>query len=185
MTRLLMNRFLEIILGLNRGFLRRDGELSLTFDPAWPAQKMLGAASWNIVLILLALALVVFVYRREGRGRTARIALGITRAAVLGLIIALLNRPVLTLGQSYTEPSVLAVLIDDSLSMRIRDAALQPNAEPEARLAAAIELLTGDDQKLVKDLAKTHQVHFYRFDSTAMALAPSTQPSASGPVATV
>src|SRR4051812_8019466 len=125
-----MNRFLEIILGLNRGFLSRDGDLSLTFDPAWPGQKVLGAASWNIVLILLALALVVFVYRREGRGRTARITLGVVRAAVLGLIIALLNRPVLTLGQSYKEPSVLAVLIDDSLSMRIRDVSLQQNAEP-------------------------------------------------------
>src|SRR5438552_2382815 len=158
-----MNRLLEILLGLNRGFLDREGDFSLSFNPAWPWQKTLGASTWNVLLIALVAALVWWVYRREGRARSVRITLGIIRAAVLALVIALLNRPVLTLGQSYTEPSVLAVLIDDSLSMRIRDASLAPDAEPESRLSAAVDLLSGDDQKLIKDLAKTHRLRFYRF----------------------
>src|SRR4051812_22300720 len=110
-----MNRFLEIILGLNRGFLSRDGDLTLSFNPSWPWQATLGAGTWNFLLAILATGLVVMIYRREGRSRPVRITLGVLRAALLSLVIALLNRPVLTLGQSYTEPSVVAVLIDDSL----------------------------------------------------------------------
>ncbi|MBC8109131.1 MAG: VWA domain-containing protein, partial [Anaerolineae bacterium] len=173
-----MNRLLEILLGLNRGFLSRDGDLSLTFNPSWPWQATIGAGAWNFLLVLLVIGLVVVIYRREGRSRPVRITLGVIRGALLALVIALLNRPVLTLGQSYTEPSVVAVLIDDSLSMRIRDANPDPKAEAQSRLASAVNLLTGEDQKLIKDLGKVHQLRYYKFDSTASPITPSTQPSA-------
>src|SRR5437773_12055960 len=116
-----MHRFLELIFGLERGFLSREGELSLQFNPAWPGQQYVGAVTWNFVLIALAAWLVWHVYRREGRSKPVRIALGIVRGFLLAFLIVLLNRPVLTLGQSRTEPSVVAVMIDDSISMRVRD----------------------------------------------------------------
>ena len=118
-----MQTWLERILGLDGGFLGREGEFSLDFNPRWPLQDYLGAVTWNIALSALALALVIHVYRREGRSRFARVTLGVMRAALLAFIIAMLNRPVLTLTQSRTEPSVLAVMIDDSISMRVRDGA--------------------------------------------------------------
>src|SRR5437016_9761184 len=117
-----MHRLLEIILGLEKGFLSREGELSLQFNPHWPWQQYVGAAAWNVLLVVLAATLVWYVYRREGRSRGVKIVLGVMRGVLLALVIALLNRPVLTLGQSRTEPSVLAVMIDDSVSMRVRDA---------------------------------------------------------------
>ncbi len=173
----MMQRFWEIIFGLDKGFLSREGEFSLTFNPQWPLQEYVGAGLWNFVLAAAALALVVYVYKREGRTRPVRIALGIVRATLLAFVLCLLNRPVLTLGQSRVEPSVVAILIDDSVSMRVRDAALSEDAEPQTRLNAVIDVLTRDDQKLLKELSKTHVLRFYRFDSTAIPLiAPSTQP---------
>src|SRR5438105_12528966 len=149
-----MTRFLEILLGLERGFLSRQGELSLNFNPQWPGQVITGAALWNVMLGVAALVLVVWVYRRDGRSRPARISLGIMRAALLAFVIALLNRPVLTLGQNRTEPSVLAILVDDSVSMRLRDAGdgnsrSGYSQDPSSRLQLVQSLLSGPNAKLV------------------------------------
>src|SRR5204862_5999767 len=99
----MLNRLLEIILGLERGFLSREGELSLQFNPHWPGQEVVGAATWNVLLAILAGLLVWYVYRHEGRSKPVRIALGIMRGVLIAFVLALLNRPVLTLGQSRTE----------------------------------------------------------------------------------
>src|SRR5437868_6025278 len=115
----MLQRLVEIILGLEKGFLSREGEFTLQFNPHWPGQEWVGAASWNVVLAIVALALVIYVYRREGRSRPVRIVLGIMRGFILAFVLFLLNRPMLTLGQSRAEPSVLAILVDDSISMRV------------------------------------------------------------------
>ena len=165
-----MDRLLEIILGLERGFLSREGELSLQFNPAWPGQAYVGAVTWNIVLIVLAALLVWHVYKREGRSRPVRIALGIVRGFLLAFLIVLLNRPVLTLGQSRTEPSVVAIMIDDSVSMRVRDAGTGPDGKPLSRLEAVGQLLSTADKSLLTELAKVHQVRFFRFDRDKEAI---------------
>jgi uncharacterized membrane protein len=169
-----MQRLIEIIFGLQKGFLSRDGEFTLQFHPQWPWQETVGAGAWNFVLAAAAVALVVYVYQREGRSRGARIALGVMRGLLLAFVLALLNRPVLTLGQSRTEPSVLAVMIDDSISMRVRDGGSKDQAL--SRLDAAIDLLSGADQKLLNDLRKEHIVRLYRFSQDANPIA-ATQPS--------
>src|SRR5262245_35367040 len=58
-----------------------------------------GTIAFNVALGALALGLLFYVYPREGRSRGVRIALACVRAAVLAFVIALLNRPVLNLGQ--------------------------------------------------------------------------------------
>ena len=158
-----MNRFFEFIFGLEKGFLAREGELSLQFNPAWPGQEYVGAVTWNVLLAILCGLLVWYVYRREGRSRPVRITLGVMRGVLLAFLLVLLNRPVLTLGQSRTEPSVLAVMIDDSVSMRVRDAG-EAGGKPLSRLEAVTSLLAPGEKSLVDELAKTHQVRFYRFD---------------------
>ncbi len=155
---------LEILLGLEPGFLSRQGEFSINFNPQWPWQATTGAAMWNLVLAALALALVIWVYRREGRSRGVKISLGIIRGLLLAFTIAMLNRPVLTLGQNRTEPSVLAVLIDDSISMHLRDAG-DPK-DPSSRLQA-VQSLLDSTASLPTALTKQHQLRFYRFDTTA------------------
>jgi uncharacterized membrane protein len=180
-----MHRLLEILFGLHKGFLSREGDFGLSFNPQWPLQDVLGAAAWNLLLGGLAISLVVYVYRRDGRARLPRIVLGSLRALLFALVLVLLNRPVLTLGQSRTEPSVLAVLIDDSLSMRIPDApapgvsaAAGSAANPQSRLDAAIDLFDGQNRQLLRDLSKVHTLRFYRFDTNATPiLSPTTRQS--------
>ena len=159
-----MHRLWEILLGLDKGFLGRDGELHWHFNPHWPLQRYVGAASWNL-LLGLALAVLVFqVYRREGRSRQARVLLGSLRALLLAFVLALLNRPVVTLEESIREPSVLAILVDDTISMQVKDAG-DATAPLLSRLQAVSALLSGDNAALLRDLAKTHVVKFYRFTS--------------------
>jgi len=164
-----MQRFWEIILGLDRGFLGREGEFSLQFNPDWPFQRVVGASTWNIVLGALCLAIVIWVYRREGRGRFARILLGCVRLMLLGFVLVMLNRPAITLSQNRSEPSVLAVAIDDSLSMGVRDVAA--GGTSVSRLEAALDLLAGENQSLLRQLARKHILKFYRFNREARQLA--------------
>jgi uncharacterized membrane protein len=169
---LMLANFVERLLGIDRGFLGREGELGLDFNPHWPGPEAL-TPYWNLALGALALAWVVYVYRREGRSRPVRVALGIIRGTLLAFVLFLLNNPVLTLGQSRTEPSVVAVMLDDSVSMRVKD--VTDNAGPDAptRLKAAVDLLAGEDQALLKELARSHQVRVYRFDKDAHPLGVS------------
>jgi len=222
-----MQRFWELILGLEKGFLSREGDFTLQFNPQWPGKPWIdagalnwvlgvmalvaifvllrlaarsqlrpfrallyaaslfaggfflmllsGTAAWNLTLAALALGVIVYAYSREGRSTPVRVALGLVRAALFAFVIALLNRPVLTLGQSHTEPSVLAVMIDKSTSMRIRDGAPGPDGQAQTRLGAAIDLLTGSDRALLNQLTRVHTVRFYRFDQDAQPLATVPQ----------
>jgi uncharacterized membrane protein len=182
-----MHRILEIILGLPAGFLSRSGEFSLSFNPAWPGQQIVGAGLWNFLLLLGCAAIVFWAYRRDGRTQTRRLILGALRGCLLLLVILLLNRPVLVLGNNRVEPSVLAVMFDDSLSMSIRDgagdsatSAQSPETRP-TRLQAATNLFTAEQDQLLHELAKTHLLRLYRFDSSARGLAAAGSPDSNMP----
>lgn len=170
-----MQRLWEILLGLDRGFLSKEGEFVLDFNPRWPLQDAVGAGTWNFVLAMGIVALVVYVYRREGHRRSARILLGVMRLVLLAFVLAMLNRPVLTLAQSRTEPSVLAIAIDDSISMQVRDGTIGADGRSATRLNAAIDLLTSQDHKLLRDLSRRHVVKLYRFSRDAQPIATITQ----------
>ena len=209
-----MHRLIEIIFGLEPGFLSREGELSLHFAPRWPETPWInfgwgnwpvgvlvlglliwsrrywprrwwtralwilmqvnlitfffgllsGAPAFNLAISVAAAAILLYTYRREGRPLGVRLGLGAVRAALFTLLILLLNNPMLTLGQSRTEPSVVAVMIDDSISMRVRDAGNGPDGKPLSRLEAVEELLADHDKSLLKELSKTHQVRLFKFD---------------------
>ncbi len=167
----MVQRFLEIILGLPSGFLSRQGQLTLQFNPTWPLQQYVGgAAVWNFMLASLALGLVIYVYRREARTRNLRLLLGGLRAGILGLVLLLLNRPVLTLGQERRDPSVMAFLIDDSLSMKVPDA-VSADGKPQGRLDAVIDLLAGSEGQLLRRLSSVHDLRVYDFSRGAKQIA--------------
>ena len=169
-----MNRLLEILLGLDRGFLSREGSLSLEFLPNWPWAEVIGNATWNLLLIIAAVALVAYVYRREGRSRRARLVLAAVRLSLLLLLIGLLNRPTLTLTRARIEPSVLAVMIDDSTSMRVRDV-VDEAAGRRSRLEAVTQTLTVDDARLLSRLEEIHDLRLYRFNRGAASAMPDAQ----------
>jgi uncharacterized membrane protein len=164
-----LNRILEIILGLERGFLNRQGDFSLQFNPPWPGMEILGATFWNLVLIGASVAWVWIIYKREAQQRRARLILSTLRLALLLLVIGLLNRPVITLTQPRIEPSVLAIMVDDSLSMSVRDVQTTDGSF-ESRLQAIQNLMTRNQARLLNELSKTHQLRFYRFSGDAVAL---------------
>jgi uncharacterized membrane protein len=170
-----MNRLIEWLLGVDGGFLRRAGDLSVSFAPRWPFSDYVGTFTWNAMLLIAAGALVWFLYQREGRSSRARAWLAGLRASLLLLLIVMLNRPQLTLTQSRIEPSVLAVMIDDSMSMRLNDIGV--GAYTTTRLNAVKQAL---NTELLTRLGKTHQLRVYRFSNDALQLetaAPATQPS--------
>src|SRR6185295_7384493 len=152
-----MQRFWEFILGLDPGFLARQGDFSIQFNPKWPMQASIGAGVWNPVLSALSVLLIIYVYRREARSRTARVILGILRGALLAFVILLLNRPSLLLAQTRSEPSYLAVLIDSSISMQVRDAGVsEGDKQGIQRFEAVMRLLDDDSQQFVRKLAGQH-----------------------------
>lgn len=161
-----MLRFLEFIFGLERGFLSRDGDLVLRFDPPWPG--VAPAWVWNLILALLVLSWVVWIYRRENTTPRKRIVLATLRVTLFALLLAMLNRPMLGLVQSRGEPSVLPILIDDSSSMQVSDVA--DGAKPHSRLDAARDLLTSSDARLLRELSKTHTLRLFRFSSSPSPL---------------
>jgi uncharacterized membrane protein len=227
-----MQRLWESIFGLKRGFLNQEGELSIGFNPKWPAEPWIDLGAWNwllgavvlaslayvvylyrrnraerwlvfgggaaaiaflfmlisgtvafnVALAVLALGVLFYVYPREGRSKSARVTLGVMRAALLAFVIALLNRPVLNLGQDLVDPSVVAILVDDSISMSVKDVRPEAADNSPSRLEAVIGLLTGNDQAFVRKLAEQHQVRFYEFDGTARQKGPGVGDGRGEPV---
>ena len=162
-----MNHLLEKIFGLQPGFLSSEGSKTLSFNPVWPGHH---AAVWNVCLAILALVLVVYVYRRDGRSRPARVFLGCIRALLVALVLFLLNRPVLVNVDTRREPSVLAVLLDDTASMKIPDVS---NDNQVTRLDAARNLLLASSDEELQKLERIHTLRFYKFDSNATPIGPT------------
>lgn len=198
-----MQRLLEILFGAERTELPPGAETAVTFDP--PQWMGANAALVNTLLIAAAAALVIWVYMRDGRRPGARIGLAALRVILFAYLLTLINRPVLRVTETRNEPSVVAVLIDTSISGVVRDtgaaaglalpesqrtttpttvptAGDAPSTQPAAeaveliggtgptRLDAAIGLLAGDQQALIRKLAQTHAIHFYRFSRDASAI---------------
>jgi len=177
--------WLESILGLPDGFLQQPGKLRIQFNPVWPWQNIIDAATWNLTVLIAAALLLIYVARRERRAPAMRIVLTALRAMLFLWVLVLLNRPLMTLSQIHREPSVLAILLDDSLSMKVPDQSLsqsppsstQPTA-PEPRLKAAVDLLTQNNAALLHQLAAVHTIRIYAFSDQSRALTEIPGPDA-------
>ena len=124
----------------------------LVWSPAAPA--------WGIVLLALsALGVTVWGYRRvQGLSSSHRLILGTLRAAALLIVVACLLRPTLVVASAVPQRNVLAVLLDDSRSMALRDGGVESRA-------AAVERVFADSSALVRSLADRFALRFYRFAS--------------------
>lgn len=115
-----MQWLLDILFGSDPTPLPAGATATTEFNPPdW--MRALNPSLVNLVLVGLAVALVAWTYGRDGRGRGPRIALGVLRVLLLGYVILMINRPVRKVSETRVEPSVVAVLIDDSFSMYVRD----------------------------------------------------------------
>src|SRR5262245_10404211 len=86
-------------------------------------------AAWAAGLILVGLAVAaVWLYRRESARLTwtYRLALAALRIALLGVLLALVLRPVLVAEFSGERPRGVAILIDNSQSLNQQDRRITP-----------------------------------------------------------
>jgi uncharacterized membrane protein len=130
---------------------------------------------WLIALAALgALALVVLAYRQlRGISRIDRVVLGTTRALALVIVLACLLRPTEVLSSAVAQRNVLAILLDDSRSMRVADV-------DGASRTSAMQRAFADSSALVRRLASRYSVRTFRFAAEPSPAPPATRLDASG-----
>ena len=163
-----------------KGFLSREGSLSLQFNPSWPLQQYVGGAASGISSSDCSRSLWSFTSIAAKRRSPQKSPLGVLRGSLLLLLLILLNRPVLTLGQARREHSVLAILLDDSVSMKVKDA-VNSDGKPPVAPRRDIDLLTANDGDLLRKLAAMHDVHIYDFSRGASRWPRSKAPETMSP----
>src|SRR5687768_3064735 len=124
------------------------------------------AAPWPMLIVVTVGALGValaWAYRRARGKSTPRDRLLLTgaRVAILGLAGFALLRPTLLVSTAVPQKNAVAILIDDSRSMRIAD------ADGHSRAAVAQRLLGTRDSSLARALGDRFQLRYYRFSSAA------------------
>ncbi len=121
------------------------------------------AAAWMAVGLGLLVAIPVLVgtwrLRAGARRRDRAVLIGL-RVAAMALVALCLFRPALLLSEAAPRRNVLAVLVDDSRSMRI------PDADGQTRAAVAQALLAAD-APLARALADRFVVRTFRFSDAA------------------
>ena len=130
---------------------------------------------WLIALaILAAVALVVLAYRNlRGISRVDRIVLGATRALALAIVLACLLRPTEVLSSAVAQRNVLALVLDDSRSMRVSDV-------NGASRTSAMRREFADTSALVRRLATRYNVRTFRFAAEPTPALQATPLTASG-----
>lgn len=122
----------------------------VVWSPVVPVWMIAGAA-------LVAVALTAWSYARViGISRAQRTGLLVLRGGALLIVVACLARPTLVVASAVPQRNVLAVLLDDSRSMALRDV-------DGASRAEAVERVFGDSAALVRSLADRFALRFYRF----------------------
>jgi uncharacterized membrane protein len=132
----------------------------IAFTGNWPAGPVLGSAA---AAVLLALA----CYRRGAAGLTprARRLLAALRGLCIVIAALFLLQPVLRLTRTEARRGSVAVLVDVSESMGIKDA-----ADERTRLEAARALLTGGQRAVLDGLRRIGDVRLFSFGALAAEL---------------
>lgn len=125
----------------------------LAFSPPWPVWLVVGVALAAAVAILLASR------RLSAAGRRARVVLVALRLGVVAVLLLCLLRPVLIVRTVEPQRNFVAVVLDDSRSMRIADRAGRPRS-------TFIREALATDAPLRRQLADRFVLRFFRFASS-------------------
>jgi hypothetical protein len=118
------------------------------------------------VLAGAVIVVTVVLLRRLHASRSERALLLGLRALAVAVLAFCLLRPVLVVSSAVPSRNVVAVLVDDSRSMRIADA----NGEPRASFVR--RHFASADSALYRALAERFQVRFYRTSGRGGRSAP-------------
>lgn len=116
-------------------------------------------APWIIVAIaIIAAALALAALRRAAAltSPTMRTGIAALRSGAIALLAWCLCRPVLVVAEALAQRNVVAVLVDDSRSMRVADMSGGPRTQTVQTLAGSA------DSGLLRALGQRHQVRVYR-----------------------
>ena len=134
-------------------------------------------ASWPVWMFVLGVAvaggfLLWHVRRNRGSLTGARpLVIWMLETAMVALLLFLLWHPAISIATLRPQQNVVAVMVDDSRSMAIREG-------PQTRSAQATAVL---DHKLRSALEEKFQVRLYRFGKEAERIQKTSQLTASEP----
>jgi uncharacterized membrane protein len=135
--------------------------------------------SWIwIALGLAALGtLIYFIYIRPGYRINSKSKFGLValRASLLALLLILLMRPVVVVPSIIPKSTSVAVIVDDSRSMRLND------ENGRSRIDAAKEILSPDHQ-FARGLDEKFKVGLYGFSTGASKIKDANELKAEGSV---
>jgi len=130
----------------------RTGTFAFASDwPLWPLCVAIPAG---------AILIAVMLWRRRTLGWGRLLTLGILQAALLGLVLCLVWRPVLNVERVRDRENVLALALDASASMAYGD-------ESRSRLQQAVTAMQGGP---LEQLRKTFDVRFFGFARDTVSL---------------
>lgn len=135
---------------------------SLGFDPVAPLWMV-----WLVVGLLLGLAAWLYWRGQEGMRPRDRVLLGVTRSLAVGVLGLALARPVLVVSESVAQRNIVAVVVDDSRSMRIADVGNAP------RSAVVTSLVGSPDSVLMQALQERYQTRVYRVSAAGRVADPA------------
>ncbi len=148
------------------------GGLRLAWEHDWPA--------WLWTLLLLgAILLAVWSYRRLSGRRLVRGGLAVVRAAVILLALVIVAGPMLELPRETVEQDWVLILTDRSASMSIADAAGGPGSATGGRISRDEQLrrLLARHEDVWSGLAAERQVKWLGFHAGAFSLAGDDDPA--------
>ena len=160
----------------------------------WTTRFLSAPPLWvTLLLVVPVIAVFVFVvYRKEGRSAPLfpRWVMGVLRFLALLLVILMIYDPVVSVERTLSRRSYVAVLVDDSLSMELKDHYTSEEAKTKVAKACGIVdsdrpltpeeserfegtsrldlvklALARDERAFTQALAEDHRVKIYAFSS--------------------
>lgn len=159
-----LRRFLENLMGVEPVAAGEDTQWHIRWNLGWP--------DWFVLLFaIFAVAWVVGIYLREGSvaSRMFKLALASIRLVLIAMIVMMLAGVELAIDR--TGLPYLALLVDDSESMQIRDrlAGDSPAANPSSRLTRVADWIAGNEEAF-GELTARHKLQVYAQSRTPRLL---------------
>ena len=129
---------------------------------------ILALPAWQMALALplvfvLVLTLLGYYGLRRGLQPRDLASISILRSLAIAVVLFSLSRPLLEVASTVSQPGVVGVLFDNSLSMRLRD-------DGELRHAFVDERFAADGGELLRELRERFDTRLFRFGADTAAL---------------
>jgi uncharacterized membrane protein len=136
----------------------------VVYEKGRVAFELLGSRQWFLLFVVAAAVGAYFAYRKVARDKYS-VGPVVLRALTFTILAFLFLRPVLEIKTVLPQESYLAVVIDNSESMKIKD---------DGQVARSEQLMKQlQDTTFLKRLSDKFKVRTYRFDNTAEGIEPS------------